>query len=80
MQETLSCLVVNLYPGNEGYSLMLRGKNGSGKDPRRQQPGPPARRGGLPQGRHLTCGRPGGADLTPSGPPQGVLLADSKLP
>lgn len=31
MQETLSCLVVNLYPGNEGYSLMLRGKNGSGK-------------------------------------------------
>uniref|UniRef100_A0A8C5R685 SPT20 homolog, SAGA complex component n=1 Tax=Leptobrachium leishanense TaxID=445787 RepID=A0A8C5R685_9ANUR len=29
MQDTLSCLVVNLYPGNEGYSLMLRGKNGS---------------------------------------------------
>ncbi|XP_058884592.1 transcription factor SPT20 homolog isoform X2 [Acipenser ruthenus] len=29
MQETVSCLVVNLYPGNEGYSLMLRGKNGS---------------------------------------------------
>ncbi|XP_032042425.1 transcription factor SPT20 homolog isoform X9 [Aythya fuligula] len=29
MQETLSCLVVNLYPGNEGYSIMLRGKNGS---------------------------------------------------
>uniref|UniRef100_A0A8C5UMQ5 SPT20 homolog, SAGA complex component n=1 Tax=Microcebus murinus TaxID=30608 RepID=A0A8C5UMQ5_MICMU len=29
MQENLSCLVVNLYPGNEGYSLMLRGKNGS---------------------------------------------------
>ncbi|XP_039601741.1 transcription factor SPT20 homolog isoform X1 [Polypterus senegalus] len=29
MQETLSCLVVNLYPGNEGYSLMLRGKNGT---------------------------------------------------
>ncbi|CAH2225040.1 transcription factor SPT20 homolog isoform X1 [Pelobates cultripes] len=29
MQESLSCLVVNLYPGNEGYSLMLRGKNGS---------------------------------------------------
>lgn len=26
MQETLSCLVVNLYPGNEGYSLMLREK------------------------------------------------------
>lgn len=30
-QESVSCLVVNLYPGNEGYSLMLRGKNGSGK-------------------------------------------------
>lgn len=29
MQETLSCLVINLYPGNDGYSLMLRGKNGS---------------------------------------------------
>lgn len=29
-QEAVSCLVVNLYPGNEGYSLMLRGKNGSG--------------------------------------------------
>ncbi|XP_043929262.1 transcription factor SPT20 homolog isoform X3 [Protopterus annectens] len=28
-QEIVSCLVVNLYPGNEGYSLMLRGKNGS---------------------------------------------------
>uniref|UniRef100_A0AAQ5XX52 Spt20-like SEP domain-containing protein n=1 Tax=Amphiprion ocellaris TaxID=80972 RepID=A0AAQ5XX52_AMPOC len=28
-QESVSCLVVNLYPGNEGYSLMLRGKNGS---------------------------------------------------
>ncbi|KAG9351784.1 hypothetical protein JZ751_023035 [Albula glossodonta] len=28
-QESMSCLVVNLYPGNEGYSLMLRGKNGS---------------------------------------------------
>ncbi|KAJ8391480.1 hypothetical protein AAFF_G00089540 [Aldrovandia affinis] len=27
-QESVSCLVVNLYPGNEGYSLMLRGKNG----------------------------------------------------
>uniref|UniRef100_H3CX35 SPT20 homolog, SAGA complex component n=1 Tax=Tetraodon nigroviridis TaxID=99883 RepID=H3CX35_TETNG len=27
-QESVSCLVVNLYP-NEGYSLMLRGKNGS---------------------------------------------------
>lgn len=30
-QDSVSCLVVNLYPGNEGYSLMLRGKNGSGK-------------------------------------------------
>ncbi|XP_067842016.1 transcription factor SPT20 homolog isoform X5 [Heptranchias perlo] len=30
MQERVSCLVVNLYPGNDGYSLMLRGKNGSG--------------------------------------------------
>ncbi|XP_042189775.1 transcription factor SPT20 homolog isoform X2 [Callorhinchus milii] len=29
MQERVSCLVVNLYPGNEGYSMMLRGKNGS---------------------------------------------------
>ncbi|XP_054611879.1 transcription factor SPT20 homolog isoform X3 [Dunckerocampus dactyliophorus] len=28
-QDSVSCLVVNLYPGNEGYSLMLRGKNGS---------------------------------------------------
>ncbi|KAF3705771.1 Transcription factor SPT20 -like protein [Channa argus] len=28
-KESVSCLVVNLYPGNEGYSLMLRGKNGS---------------------------------------------------
>ncbi|XP_062392408.1 transcription factor SPT20 homolog isoform X1 [Sardina pilchardus] len=28
-QESISCLVINLYPGNEGYSLMLRGKNGS---------------------------------------------------
>ncbi|XP_064158252.1 transcription factor SPT20 homolog isoform X2 [Anguilla rostrata] len=28
-QESVSCLVVNLYPGNEGYSLKLRGKNGS---------------------------------------------------
>lgn len=35
-QESVSCLVVNLYPGNEGYSLMLRGKNGSGK--KRQSP------------------------------------------
>uniref|UniRef100_A0A673XX48 SPT20 homolog, SAGA complex component n=1 Tax=Salmo trutta TaxID=8032 RepID=A0A673XX48_SALTR len=28
-QDSVSCLVVNLYPGNQGYSLMLRGKNGS---------------------------------------------------
>ncbi|XP_071221015.1 transcription factor SPT20 homolog isoform X2 [Salvelinus alpinus] len=28
-QESVSCLVVNLYPGNQGYSLMIRGKNGS---------------------------------------------------
>ncbi|XP_032812464.1 transcription factor SPT20 homolog isoform X4 [Petromyzon marinus] len=28
-QERPSCLVVNLYPGNEGYSLLLRGKNGA---------------------------------------------------
>uniref|UniRef100_A0A8K9WYD3 SPT20 homolog, SAGA complex component n=1 Tax=Oncorhynchus mykiss TaxID=8022 RepID=A0A8K9WYD3_ONCMY len=28
-QESVSSLVVNLYPGNQGYSLMLRGKNGS---------------------------------------------------
>uniref|UniRef100_A0A8C3YVA7 Spt20-like SEP domain-containing protein n=1 Tax=Catagonus wagneri TaxID=51154 RepID=A0A8C3YVA7_9CETA len=28
-RESLPCLVVNLYPGNEGYSLMLNGKNGS---------------------------------------------------
>ncbi|XP_077001331.1 transcription factor SPT20 homolog [Tamandua tetradactyla] len=28
-QEKLPCLVVNLYPGNEGYSLMIRGKHGS---------------------------------------------------
>ncbi|XP_077983671.1 uncharacterized protein LOC144438497 isoform X2 [Glandiceps talaboti] len=28
-REKLTCLVVNLYPGNEGYSLMLKGKNGS---------------------------------------------------
>ncbi|KAG5284001.1 hypothetical protein AALO_G00021850 [Alosa alosa] len=28
-QESISCLVINLYPGNDGYSLMLRGKNGS---------------------------------------------------
>ncbi|KAG9348445.1 hypothetical protein JZ751_002180 [Albula glossodonta] len=29
LQESVSCLVVNLYSGNDGYSLMLRGKNGS---------------------------------------------------
>ncbi|KAM9642773.1 transcription factor SPT20 homolog, partial [Trichechus inunguis] len=29
MRENLSCLVVNLYPGNEGYSLMLSRENGS---------------------------------------------------
>ncbi|XP_051903039.1 transcription factor SPT20 homolog isoform X2 [Hippocampus zosterae] len=28
-QESAPCLVVNLYAGNDGYSLMLRGKNGS---------------------------------------------------
>eukprot|EP00063_Salmo_salar_P048778 XP_014023613.1 PREDICTED: transcription factor SPT20 homolog isoform X3 [Salmo salar] len=28
-QDSVSCLVVNLYPGNQGFSLMLRGKNGS---------------------------------------------------
>ena len=27
-REGLNTLVVNLYPGNEGYSLMLRGRNG----------------------------------------------------
>ncbi|KAI8508451.1 Transcription factor SPT20, partial [Branchiostoma belcheri] len=27
-KEKLTCLVVNLYPGNKGYSLMLKGKNG----------------------------------------------------
>ncbi|XP_016014978.2 transcription factor SPT20 homolog [Rousettus aegyptiacus] len=27
-RESLPCLVVNLYPGREGYSLMLKGKNG----------------------------------------------------
>uniref|UniRef100_A0A8C8ZGW6 Spt20-like SEP domain-containing protein n=1 Tax=Prolemur simus TaxID=1328070 RepID=A0A8C8ZGW6_PROSS len=26
-RESLPCLVVNLYPGNEGYSLMLKGDN-----------------------------------------------------
>ncbi|EDO44494.1 predicted protein, partial [Nematostella vectensis] len=29
LQDNLSTLVVNLYPNNEGYSLMLKGKNGS---------------------------------------------------
>ncbi|XP_037676688.1 transcription factor SPT20 homolog [Choloepus didactylus] len=28
-QERLPCLVVSLYPGNDGYSLVLRGKNGT---------------------------------------------------
>ncbi|XP_064134473.1 transcription factor SPT20 homolog [Loxodonta africana] len=28
MRESLSCLVVNLYPGNEGYSLMLSREDG----------------------------------------------------
>ncbi|XP_015769745.1 PREDICTED: transcription factor SPT20 homolog [Acropora digitifera] len=28
LQDNLSTLVVNLYPRNEGYSLMLKGKNG----------------------------------------------------
>nr|XP_033705836.1 transcription factor SPT20 homolog [Tursiops truncatus] len=28
-RKSLPCLVVNLYPGNEGYSLMLKGENGS---------------------------------------------------
>lgn len=32
-RESLPCLVVNLYPGREGYSLMLRGKNGSCSEP-----------------------------------------------
>ena len=27
-RDHLNTLVVNLYPGNEGYSLMLRGRNG----------------------------------------------------
>lgn len=27
-REKLNCLILNLYPGNEGYSLMLRGKTG----------------------------------------------------
>jgi hypothetical protein len=28
-KERLNTLVVNLYPNNEGFSLMLRGKGGS---------------------------------------------------
>ncbi|XP_054977028.1 transcription factor SPT20 homolog [Sorex araneus] len=28
-RESLPCLIVNLYPGKEGYSLMLKEKNGS---------------------------------------------------
>ncbi|XP_059942537.1 transcription factor SPT20 homolog [Mesoplodon densirostris] len=31
-RESLPCLVVNLYPGNEGYSLMLQGENGSSSE------------------------------------------------
>lgn len=31
LQDNLSTLVVNLYTNNEGYSLMLKGKNGTGK-------------------------------------------------
>ena len=27
-RDHLNTLVVNLYPGNEGYSMMLRGRNG----------------------------------------------------
>lgn len=27
-KEGLNTLVLNLYPGNEGYSLMIRGRNG----------------------------------------------------
>jgi len=27
-RDHLNTLIVNLYPGNEGYSLMLRGRNG----------------------------------------------------
>lgn len=30
-QDNLSTLVVNLYPRNEGYSLMLKDKTGAGK-------------------------------------------------
>lgn len=28
-EDNLSVLIVNLYPGNEGYSLMLKRKDGS---------------------------------------------------
>ena len=28
-RDQINTLVVNLYPGNEGYSLMLKGRNGS---------------------------------------------------
>ncbi|KAB0341240.1 hypothetical protein FD754_018166 [Muntiacus muntjak] len=28
-RESLPCLVINLYPGKQGYSLMLKGKHGS---------------------------------------------------
>ena len=28
-RDHLNTLVVNLYPGNEGYSLMLKGRNGA---------------------------------------------------
>uniref|UniRef100_A0A8C6FHW1 Spt20-like SEP domain-containing protein n=1 Tax=Moschus moschiferus TaxID=68415 RepID=A0A8C6FHW1_MOSMO len=28
-RESLPCLVINLYPGKQGYSLMLKGENGS---------------------------------------------------
>ncbi|XP_059943630.1 transcription factor SPT20 homolog [Mesoplodon densirostris] len=31
-RESLPCLVVNLYPGKEGYSLMLKGENGSSEE------------------------------------------------
>ncbi|XP_032476244.1 transcription factor SPT20 homolog [Phocoena sinus] len=31
-RESLPCLVVSLYPGNEGYSLMLKGENGSSSE------------------------------------------------
>lgn len=30
LQDNLSTLVVNLYSRNEGYSLMLKDKNGAG--------------------------------------------------